>query len=150
MSEAELVQRDKEMIPTVLLRAMLALVLAILAIAAFASFTGRELEAMPPNLPIVQEREIIIDADMSGSVIVRAPDGSVIADLPPEQGGFIAGVGRVLVRERGKLGITELRPVRLIKYENGRIALRDDHTAWRAELQGFGQTNEAAFHRLLN
>lgn len=150
MSEAKLIERDKEMIPTALLRAMLGLVLAILAIASYASWTGRELEAMPPNLPIIQEREIIIDAHMSGAVVVTAPDGTIIADLSPEEGGFVAGVGRVLVRERGKLGITELRPVRLIKYENGRIALRDDHTAWRAELQGFGRTNEAAFHKLLN
>ena len=77
-------------------------------------------------------------------------DGTLIADLSPEEGGFDAGIGRVLERERGKVGLAASEPIRLIKYSNGRLALRDDFTAWRAELQGFGQTNEAAFHKLLN
>ncbi len=150
MSEQDLVIRDREMIPTRLLRAMAGLVLVCLAVASYASFTDRPLEAMPPDLPIIKERVIVIDASMSGAVTVTEPDGTLVADLAPEQGGFIAGVGRVLERERAKLGLEGTLPIRLIQYENGRLALRDDHTAWRAELQGFGQTNEAAFHNLLN
>jgi len=149
MSEQDLILRDREMIPTLLLRAMAVLVLICFCVAAYASFTDRPLEAMPPDLPIIKERALVIDASMSGAVTVSTPEGQMIADLAPEQGGFIAGVGRVLERERGKLGLEGTLPIRLIQYENGRLALRDDHTAWRAELQGFGQSNEAAFHALL-
>jgi putative photosynthetic complex assembly protein len=39
--------------------------------------------------------------------------------------------------------------VRLIRFEDGRIALKDDLTGWRAELIGFGADNTAAFARLL-
>lgn len=150
MSQQDLVIRDREMIPTLLLRAMAVLVFICFCVAAFASFTDRPLEALPPDLPIIKERVLIIDASMSGAVRVTTLDGKLIADLAPEQGGFIAGVGRVLERERGKLGLEGTLPIRLIQYENGRLALRDDHTTWRAELQGFGQSNEAAFHNLLN
>ncbi len=150
MSQQELIDRDREMIPNILLRGILAVVLACFAIAIFASVTNRPLEAMPPELEIVQERQIQIYATMSGAARVVDIDGTLIADLSPEEGGFVAGIGRVLERERGKVGLAASEPIRLIKYSNGRLALRDDFTAWRAELQGFGQTNEAAFHKLLN
>ncbi len=150
MSEQQLAERDREMIPTRLLWAMLALVVVCFGVAAMASLTDRPLEAMPPTLPVVQEREIRIFAEMSGAARVEDSSGSVIADLDPTKGGFIAGVGRVLVRERGKLGLDPTLPIRLIQYSDGRLALRDDHTPWRAELRGFGQTNEAAFYSLLS
>ena len=150
MSQQQLIERDREMIPTRLLWAMLVLVLACLGLASVAALTDRPLEAMPPNLPIAQERSIVIHAEMSGAVRVEDVSGSVIAELAPEAGGFIAGVGRVLDRERSKHGLDPALPVRLIQYSDGRLALRDDHTSWRAEIRGFGQTNEAAFFALLN
>ena len=150
MSEQHLIERDREMIPTRLLWAMLALVLACLGVVTIASLTDRPLEAMPPNLPVVQEREIVIRAEMSGAALIEDKTGSIIADLGPTEGGFIAGVGRVLHRERTKHGLDPALPVRLIQYSDGRLALRDDHTSWRAEIRGFGQTNEAAFYSLLN
>ncbi|NNK79229.1 MAG: pullulanase [Litoreibacter sp.] len=150
MSHQDLIDRDREMIPTLLLRALLALVLICLGIAVFASVSGRPLEAMPPNLEVVEERQIQIFADLSGSARVLDASGTVIADFSPEEGGFVSGIGRVLERERAKVGLAGSMPVRLIKYSNGRLALRDDFTPWRAELQGFGQTNEATFHKILN
>ncbi|MEM9433368.1 MAG: photosynthetic complex assembly protein PuhC [Pseudomonadota bacterium] len=150
MSQQDLIERDREMIPNVLLKGLLAVVMLCLAIAIYASVTGRPLEATPPPLDIVKERQIQIFATMSGSARVTDPDGSLIAELSPQEGGFVAGIGRVLERERAKLGIEGTAPIRLIQYSNGRLALRDDFTAWRAELTGFGQTNEAAFHKLLN
>jgi hypothetical protein len=41
-------------------------------------------------------------------------------------------------------------PVRLVAFEDGRLALFDDATEWRAELIGFGRDNYAVFARLLN
>ena len=149
-SHEQLAERDREMIPTMLVRAMGVLVLICLAIVSYASFTDRPLEALPPDLEVVKERVLVIEAEMTGAVRVTSPDGTLIAELAPEQGGFIAGVGRVLERERGKQGLEGSLPIRLIQYEDGRLALRDDHTDWRAELRGFGQTNEAAFYNLLN
>lgn len=146
--EKALVERDKEMIPTRLLLAMLALVLLVLSLVTVASITDRPLEALPPDRSIAAEREIRIYAEMTGNVLVTTAGGETIADLGPEQGGFIAGVGRVLTRERAKVGALGSEPVRLILFENGTMALHDDLTGWRAELQGFGRDNHAAFARL--
>lgn len=148
--ERALRQRDKEMIPTRLLLALVTVVVIIFAFVTYSVATGRAVEAMPPNLEIVKEREIMIFAEMSGAARVTTPDGTVITELSPQAGGFVSGVGRVLTRERAKVGMLGSDPVRLIQYSDGRLALRDDHTAWRAELRGFGQDNEASFYRILN
>lgn len=143
--------RDREKIPTLLLRAMLVLVVSSLLIVGYARFTDRPLEATPPaDIPIKAERAIILDGQMNGAARVLDAGGAVIADLTPQQGGFIAGIHRVLVRERVKRGLSVHLPIRLIRFEDGRLSLRDDHTGWRAELIGFGRDNEAAFARLLN
>lgn len=150
--EQKLVVRDKEMIPTVLLRALLVLVLCALAIVAYASITDRPLEAMPAlegEVDIVKERTVFLYGDMSGSARVLDANGSMIANLDETQGGFVAGMYRVLKRKRTQAGLSVDLPVRLILFENGQLSLRDDHTGWRAELIGFGPTNAATFAALL-
>ncbi|MGB3554458.1 MAG: photosynthetic complex assembly protein PuhC [Jannaschia sp.] len=152
--EARLRSRDREMVPVVLLRAMGVLVVCALLITAYATLTDRPLEAMPAlegEMNIVKERAILIDADgVTGAARVLDANGSVIADLDPEQGGFVAGVHRVLVFEREKRGLTMQAPIRLILFENGQLSLRDDATGWRAEMIGFGAKNADTFARLLD
>jgi len=152
--EARLRNRDREMIPTVLVRAMGVLVLCALLITTYASLTDRPLEAMPAldgEVAVVKERLIYLDADgVSGAARVLDANGSVIADLDPTQGGFVAGVERVLTFERERRGETQVRPIRLVLYENGQLSLRDDLTGWRAELIGFGAKNADTFARLLD
>lgn len=145
------VRREREKIPTVLLRMMFALVLCALFIVTYARLTDRPLEAMPnSDQPIVQERALILTGEMNGSAQIMDMQGQVIASLAPEDGGFISGVYRVLVHERKKQNIPLHEPVRLVEFQDGRLALFDDTTGWRAELIGFGRTNYAAFARLLN
>lgn len=151
-SEQKLVERDKEMIPTILIRAMFVLCICVLLIVSYARLTDRPLEAMPPSVaevPVVHERAIRIFGQMDGSARVLDVDGSVIATLSSEEGGFVAGISRVLERERGAVGLDASEPIRLVRFSDGRIGLRDDYTDFRAELFGFGADNEAVFARLL-
>ncbi|MFD1196620.1 photosynthetic complex assembly protein PuhC [Seohaeicola saemankumensis] len=143
-------QPEAELIPRVLGRALTALVLVCLALVAMARLTDRPLEATPPVLPVVAERVIILSGDMSGAARVLDANGQVIAELTPEQGGFISGVYRVLVRERTKHGVALDGPVRLVRTQGNRIAIYDDTTGWSADLMGFGLTNTRAFARLLD
>ncbi len=140
---------DKEQVPAVLLWAMLGLVLTSLLIVTFARVTDQPLAAMPPDIPIIEERTIQLYGSMSGAAKVFDADGTLIADLDPSKGGFIAGVWRTLARERGKVGIDPSAPIRLVRFSDGHIGLRDDLTGWRAELAGFGRDNTAAFMALL-
>lgn len=142
-------RRDREMIPKALLRAMLALVLACLAIVTWARLTDRPLEAKPADGPVAQERMIEVIGDTSGAARVLDADGRLIVDLPSNKGGFIAGVWRSLAFARHRAGVDPDAPARLIRFEDGRLALKDDLSGWRVELIGFGQDNAAAFARLL-
>lgn len=145
----ELVQRDKEMIPRILLRAMLALVLLCLAIVAFARVTDRPLEAQFPAMPILEERTIQIFGEMDGSAVVMFADGAPDIVLSAEEGGFVSGMTRALGHERGLSGIPATEPVRLVRHSDGRLSLIDDLTGWEAQIIGFGKDNTAAFERLM-
>ncbi|MBY6201608.1 pullulanase [Maritalea mobilis] len=150
--EGKLVKRDKEMVPTILVRAMFILCLCVLLIVTYARLTDRPLEATPPpvsEVPVVQERVIRIFGQMDGSARVLDGDGNVITSLSAEEGGFVAGIYRVLERERGAVGLNASEPIRLVRFSDGRIGVRDDYTDFRAELVGFGADNEAVFARLL-
>lgn len=151
-AEQKLVERDKEMIPTVLVRAMFVLCVCVLIIVAYARVTDRPLSAMPPSLeeaPVVAEREIRIFGNMDGSARVLSTDGELIVAFSPEEGGFVAGIYRVLERERGAVGLSASEPIRLVRFSDGRLGLRDDVTDFRTELFGFGADNEAVFARIM-
>jgi putative photosynthetic complex assembly protein len=151
-AEQKLVERDKEMVPTILVRAMFLLCVCVLIIVGYARLTDRPLSAMPPSLeeaPVVMERTIRIFGNMDGSAQVIDVDGNLIASFASDEGGFVAGIYRVLERERGAVGLDASEPIRLVRFSDGRIGLRDDYTDFRAELFGFGADNEAVFARLL-
>jgi len=142
---------EDEKIPLFLVRGMFALALIALLIAGYARLTDRPLEAMPDlSEPIAQEREIVLVGSMTGAATVYDTEGNVIHEFAANEGGFVAGIWRVLERERGKVGAPMDAPVRLVRYESGRLSLFDDLTGWRAELVGFGADNTAAFARLLD
>lgn len=141
---------DREHVPRILLRAMLALVLITLGLVAFARLTNMEpASKFPDDLPVVAERIVMIHGSITGEARVLDADGTLIADLGPDEGGFVAGVWRSLQLERKPYGIEGSAPVRLIKFSDGRIALHDEFTDWRVDLIGFGPDNTAVFARLL-
>lgn len=141
--------RDKEKIPRILVRAVGVLMLASLALASYARLTDAPLAAAPQEGPIAEAREIRIYAERTGAATVLDAYGGVIARLDPSDGGFIAGVARALAQVRKSQGVAADAAVRLVRYQDGRLALRDPHTGWRAELVGFGEDNAAAFAALL-
>ena len=142
--------QEREKIPKILTRAMVTLCVSTLLIVAYARFTDRPLEGAPDHgAPTIAERQIIIDGEMSGAARVLDETGQVIAQLKANEGGFVSGVYRVLVHERKKNDVPLAAPVRLVAFEDGRLALYDDFTGWRAELIGFGRDNYAVFARLI-
>jgi len=137
-----------DMVPRLLLRAMLALALSALAITSFAVLTGREPVAQPEPSTALRDRWLVLEGHDAQAVTVRTPDGEVLVDLP--HGGFVTVVQSGLATERRKHGMDPLRPVRLVEYANGRLAIEDPDTGWSIELYAFGADNKAAFVRLLD
>ncbi|WP_050930622.1 photosynthetic complex assembly protein PuhC [Aestuariivita boseongensis] len=142
--------KEDELVPRFMVRAMFALVLVCLVLVSAARITGRPLEATPTDAPIIAERAIFLSGDTSGAARVLDANGSVLADLPGEQGGFIAGVQRVIDRERNKSGVPLEGPVLLQLRAGNRLSITDPSTGWSAELMGFGATNFRSFARLLD
>jgi putative photosynthetic complex assembly protein len=140
---------DRDLVPRMMIRAMLGLVLAVLALVTYARLTDAPLVATPPDSEIVLERHVFLSGDMSGAATVLDANGTLIANLSPKEGGFIAGVARVLDRERAKHGVDLTGPVTIIARKDGRLSIHDPSTGWGADLMGFGQTNSMAFTKLL-
>ncbi|WP_299849918.1 photosynthetic complex assembly protein PuhC [uncultured Roseovarius sp.] len=140
---------DKELIPRMMVRMMLVLVLVCLAIVTLARMTNTPLIATPPEGKTVASRVVHLAVSTSGAATVRDADGTLVADLSPEQGGFISGVGRVVERERLKNRVPLDGPVQLIWQDTGRISIQDPSTGWSSDLMGFGAGNAKAFARLL-
>ena len=140
---------DRELVPRAMARAMLILCLSVLALVTVARVTDRPVSSTPPEGEIAYERTVLLSGDLSGAAVVRAPDGTLLAELSPETGGFIAGVERVIRRERVKNRVPLDGPVKLIRYDSGRISIFDPSTGWGADLMGFGADNARAFGRLL-
>ena len=140
---------EKEMVPRALVRAMFGLVTLCLIIVSVFVWTGQPKESVPPLSPVKAERVLFLQGEMSGAARVLDANGSLIANLSPEEGGFLAGVWRVLQRERTKARVALDGPIVVQAFENGRMAVTDPSTGWSADLMGFGQDNAAAFAKLL-
>jgi putative photosynthetic complex assembly protein len=84
-----------------------------------------------------------------GVRVTDSETGAVIADMPMDEAGFIAGVDRALRRERAKTGADPVGPVRLVRWIDGRMSVIDPASGWQIELMGFGRDNLKAFARLL-
>jgi putative photosynthetic complex assembly protein len=140
--------REKDMVPRALLWAMFALAMSALAITAFAVLTGRPPEAQPQAAEVLRERWIVLEGHGAKAVTVREVDGSVLLDMA--HGGFVTVIQNGLQTERKKHGVDPLNPVRIVEYQNGRLAVEDPDTGWSVELYAFGSDNKAAFERLLD
>ncbi|MFC3614221.1 photosynthetic complex assembly protein PuhC [Lutimaribacter marinistellae] len=140
---------DKELVPRVMARALMVLVFSVLVLVSLARLTDRPVTSTPPEGDVLTSRTIVLSGDMAGAATVRTPSGTLIAELTPEQGGFISGVWRVLVRERTKHRVALDGPVTILRRDTGRLEIHDPSTGWRADLMGFGADNARAFAQLL-
>ena len=139
--------REREMIPRTLLLGMLALALASLALATFSVVTKRPHVGVPTQGTVIAERDLILEGVSAQAVVVRDIDGTVLLDLP--HGGFITVIQSGMERARRVARVPGNPPMRVVRYDNGRLVAEDPATGWSAELYAFGQDNKAAFERLL-
>ena len=140
-------ERDRDMIPTPLLRLMLALVAASLLLVSGAVLTGRAPTGQPQESPVTADRQLVLKTGGAKSVTLYDADGSFLTHL--DHGGFVTVVASGLDRARTVARVGQDVPVTLARHENGRLTLTDPATGWTVELTAFGSDNEAAFAALL-
>ncbi len=103
-----------------------------------------------PDAMAVQSRELQFEDRADGAVTVYEAGTDRIVDvLAPGTNGFVRGVLRGLTRERRREDVGEAPPFLLTRWSDGRLSIEDVGTHERIELVSFGQTNFAAFARLL-
>jgi putative photosynthetic complex assembly protein len=141
---------EKELVPRILVRAMFGMVMICLLMVSLYTWLGGPAQYTAPDSPVVIEKTLYLEGNMSGSAKVYAEDRSLIAEYSSEEGGFLSGMWRVLQRERTKARVDLNGPVIVRARENNRLEIFDPSTGWGADLMGFGADNSAAFARLLN
>ena len=147
--EQKLAERDKEMIPLVLIRAMFALAMFSLVLVAYARITDRPLVGTPPVATIVAQTTFTLERFDSGEVIVLDESGVQIASSRDERAGFIEVIWRVADRARMLAKADPNAALKVVQYDNRRIAIIDTATNRIIELSGYGADNVAAFASLL-
>ncbi|WP_439524552.1 photosynthetic complex assembly protein PuhC [Marivita sp.] len=141
---------ERELVPRLFIRAMFGMVMICLIMVSAYRWMGGPVQYTAPESPVLIERTLFLEGNMSGSAKVFAEDGTLFAEYSTDEGGFISGVWRVLQRERTKARVDLDGPVIVRARENNRLEIFDPSTGWGADLMGFGHDNSAAFARLLN
>ena len=142
--------RDRDMVPKILVQAMFALMFAATALVGYASLTDRPLIGVAPHSDIVAEIPITLDGTRSDGVAVLDATGTQIAHSTDDKHGFIDVIWVTVTRERTVRGGPLDGPLRLVRRENGHVAILDNTTGWKIELIGYGQDNVAAFAKLID
>ncbi len=141
--------RDREMIPMGLIYACIALALGALVLVSYAQYADVPNVGQPAAAPVVAEKMIRLEGARDGSVVVTDMASGRTASFAANESGFISVITRGLDRKRMIARVEGNPAVRLVEYENGRLAIDDPASGWHAELAYFGATNRDAFAQLL-
>ncbi|SDZ47924.1 putative photosynthetic complex assembly protein [Jannaschia faecimaris] len=142
--------RDREMVPRFLVQAMFALMIGALALVAYARLTDRPLEGTRPAAAILDEVSLTMVGDRASGVALFDMNGVQVAHSNDSKKGFIDVIWVSINRERALRGADVAAPIRVVRQDNGQVAILDDATGWSIVLIGYGQDNVAAFADLLD
>lgn len=149
--EQQMVHRDREMVPRVLVRLMFGLMAVTLLLVAAFQYTGGEKRGVVEASPVVQERLVHFNAvERSGTYVITDTSGTQIARSDEGLNGFLSVMGRAMDRQRLRAGADATAAYAVVEKENGHIALRDPETGFEVEMIGYGADNIAAIANLLN
>ena len=110
----------------------------------------RPVIGVAPHSDIVAEIPITLVGNRSDGVAVLDAQGKQIAHSNDHKAGFIDVIWVTTTRERIAQDTDTQAPLRLVRRENGHVAILDDTTGWSIELIGYGQDNVAAFAKLID
>lgn len=142
-------ERDREMVPRILVQGMFALMAATLLLVTYARITDRPLEGALVASAVIEERAVTLKGDRSSGIAVIDDTGAVLARSDDPRKGFIDVVWNSVTRARKLADVDQMAPIRVARHENGRVSVNDDATGWTITLIGYGADNVEAFASLL-
>ena len=112
-------------------------------------FTFRWMEfplaGVAPESKIVREMSLKFVERNRFDVIVLDKYDNTLVESTDGKNGFIGVVFNAIKRERIKKRIEGDNVLRMVQYENGRIAIIDDWTGFKVQVNNFGQRNLEVF-----
>ena len=148
--EQQMRHRDKEMVPTFLVKAMFGLMIGTVALVAYAQWADVPQQGVLVEAKIVDSVNVTLTGDRNGLYEVYDDKGNLVITSADYAMGFIGVIGRAVERERLIRGITSNDPITVVRRENGNIAIIDEAADMNVELIGYGKDNVAAFAQLLD
>lgn len=148
--EQQMRHRDKEMVPTFLVKGMFALMIGTVALVAYAQWADVPQQGVLIEAPIVDSVNVTLTGDRNGLYEVFDENGKVLVTSADYAMGFVGVIGRAVAHERAVRGITTNEPITVVRRENGNIAIIDESADMNVELIGYGKDNVAAFAQFLN
>ncbi|MEM9782728.1 MAG: photosynthetic complex assembly protein PuhC [Pseudomonadota bacterium] len=131
------------------------LIVAVLVFTTVFTMTREPLAPFTESAAVVDSRDITVarqslaEFETKTLAVLDAEDGSTIAVLNEQEGGFIRSVLRALSRGRLQSTLDRDVPFRVTSYANGRIALIDLETGRVIDIKAFGPKQAEAFAALL-
>jgi putative photosynthetic complex assembly protein len=142
--------KQVEIMPKKFLRALGLLILFVLVLVFTYRFMDYPLVGVPPKSTIVKEISLDFVERNRFDVIVLDKYGKVLAESNDGINGFLGVVFNAVKRERIKKRISGDNILRMVQYENGRVAIIDDWTGMEVQVNSFGQQNLEVFSLLFN
>ena len=142
--------KQVEIMPKKFLGALGLLILFVLVVVFTYRFMDYPLVGVPPKSTIVKEVSLDFVERNRFDVIVLDKYGKVLAESNDGTNGFLGVVFNAVKRERIKKRISGDNILRMVQYENGRVAIIDDWTGMEVQVNSFGQKNLEVFSLLFN
>ena len=137
-----------EIIPKWLLQLLGLLVVVVLISVFIFRILDYPLVGVSPQAKIVREIELDFVERNRFDVVVLDKYGKVLVESTDGINGFLGVVFNAVKRERIKKRIQGDSTLRIVQYENGRIAVIDDWTGMEIKVSSFGLKNLEAFNLL--
>lgn len=124
------------------------LVTLVFGVAIQARMTGRTASEEPVT-PVAQQREVRFEVQGDGTLSVYdVGQGREITRLSSDKNGFIFGMLRGIKQKRDVAHTDTATPLRITRWQDGRMTLDDPSTGMHVAVSSFGPTQIASFQQL--
>lgn len=103
----------------------------------------------PNGSPVASVALKVLDRDDGSIRVEDAATRRLIETIAPGEGGFLRATLRSFGQARLRAGQTPAEPFRLTRYDDGSLALIDETSGRKVNLEAFGPTNALAFGKML-
>ena len=142
--------KSPEIVPKRFLQAIGILIFTVLISVFIFRLMDFPLVGVTPKAKIVREIQLDFIERNRFDVAILDKYGKILAESTDGNSGFLGVVYNAIKRERIKKRVVGDNVLRMVEYENGRIAVIDDWTGMEIQINSFGMKNLEVFSFLFD